>query len=813
MVKCEKERSKLKRSLYFLSSFCAFMMAAYGMAIAEPAPNPRSAISSPMGARADGKSINRANGADVGRVASKRASGAVRAATDVKPVADRVGARAATIRGGATVARSAAPVAARAATVRGGNAARSAAPVASGVARAATTARATAVFNDVSKIGGGYAACREAYATCMDQFCANANDTYRRCYCSARFTEFRDTEYALDEARQLLQQFEDNSLNAIDKTAAEVNAMYSATVGEAAIKKDTSLAQKTLNEIGDLLSGKKKASTVAATSTTSLGVMSLDFSSSLDDVWGGGSGGGAFSSIFESSATDMSSLEGANLYNAANKQCMQVIKESCESSAVLNMASSAYGIMVTQDCNAYERALDRKREEVLGVVRVAEKTLRQARLEEYRAHNSADVNECLSRVREAILQDTACGDNYYRCLDYTGKYINLSTGEPIYTPELLNLTSLINLDDGYVGRSNAAAPAGGFDSFLDERRIYAESALDSCRDIADTVWFEFKRAAKIEIEQAQNEKIEEIKASCMETVRECYDTQSNHLKSFDDTTAQVSGGLAAYAAQQMCVDKLLSCANLYGNETCNVTVTNGKVAFDTTAKGCGMAALLDYANTVDAVRVAEGCTAAIEKYVTDTCTPTGDGAYPWNCRTLSQSDLRKSIMTRVALYCREPNGDKIDENATSFDDIKDTAMRESIERIYDNVVAGIGSALMEKCAENNGLWYEADESGGLGAGVQKLEQENTFYATVFGRTARNSADLEYYGRCVANTERTACLAQNDMGDGVEYTTFDSTRNVCIFKNEWYEYVCANVLNGEWSDNTCYWDSRNKLENE
>ena len=97
--------------------------------------------------------------------------------------------------------------------------------------------------------------------------------------------------------------------------------------------------------------------------------------------------------------------------------------------------------------------------------------------------------------------------------------------------------------------------------------------------------------------------------------------------------------------------------------------------------------------------------------------------------------------------------------------------------------------------------------------MQKLEQENTFYATVFGRTARNSADLEYYGRCVANTERTACLAQNDMGDGVEYTTFDSTRNVCIFKNEWYEYVCANVLNGEWSDNTCYWDSRNKLENE
>ena len=74
----------------------------------------------------------------------------------------------------------------------------------SGVGR---LSRATAVFSDISKIGGGYGQCREAYATCMDQFCAAANDTYRRCFCSERFTEFRDTELALDEAKVLLQKF------------------------------------------------------------------------------------------------------------------------------------------------------------------------------------------------------------------------------------------------------------------------------------------------------------------------------------------------------------------------------------------------------------------------------------------------------------------------------------------------------------------------------------------------------------------------------------------------------------------------------
>ena len=103
----------------------------------------------------------------------------------------------------------------------------------------AGVARATAVFNDVTKIGGGYADCRDAYATCMDQICAAANDTYRRCFCSVRFTDFRETSERLDSALTMLAEFQDENLNAVDKTAAEVNAMYTATAGEKAIKKDT----------------------------------------------------------------------------------------------------------------------------------------------------------------------------------------------------------------------------------------------------------------------------------------------------------------------------------------------------------------------------------------------------------------------------------------------------------------------------------------------------------------------------------------------------------------------------------------------
>ena len=48
-------------------------------------------------------------------------------------------------------------------------------PVKSVIGRAATT---------TPTIGAGtnYGDCYNAYFTCMDQFCANANDTYRRCF-------------------------------------------------------------------------------------------------------------------------------------------------------------------------------------------------------------------------------------------------------------------------------------------------------------------------------------------------------------------------------------------------------------------------------------------------------------------------------------------------------------------------------------------------------------------------------------------------------------------------------------------------------
>ena len=408
----------IKRVADFCKCSLAFwsVLALCWPALAEQAPNPRgSSTASVTAATSDAATgaTSRANSSRVVRVNSAASSGTT--PTTTSTVSGRAAAttvsRSATSRPSTTVARSAniMPSATNVVTGRSGTirqtiptsatAARSATTsraASSNVVRGAThnpastaraastnsvvgasrasTARATAVFTDISAIGGGYAECREAYATCMDQFCANANDTYRRCVCSARYDEFRDTENAIDQALNLLAQFQDNNLTAVNLTAEEVTAMYTATEGENAIKRDTSAAANMLSEISDLLSGNSSSSSSSSSSGTSLGLLTVDFTSDLGDIWGDSG-----SSIFDTSTgVDLSTLTGQDLYNEASKQCLDLIADSCENNAVLTMARSAYSIMITQDCNLYEKNINSQKEGLEQTVRTAEKYLREA---------------------------------------------------------------------------------------------------------------------------------------------------------------------------------------------------------------------------------------------------------------------------------------------------------------------------------------------------------------------------------------------------------------------------------------------------
>ena len=778
----KKRENKLKFWCADFYRISAVLLAMLGVSSSDAAQqsNPRSAVNAHIAAQRV-NSVAR-GGADDGQVVSNSGRGVARATV----------ARSGGVAGrGVSVARSATGNNVRAAsanTSRGATIARSVVNGArmgtnvsdSGLARAAARARATAVFTDISKIGGGYAACREAYATCMDQFCANANDTYRRCYCSPKFTEFRDTENAIDEAKTLLMRFEDNNLNAVDKTAAEVDAMYSVTVGEAAIKKDTSGAQSILNDIADLLAGKQKVKTF---DNQTLGLMSVDFSGELDDIWVGGS-----SSIFDTgTGVDLTTLEGQDLFNASNKQCVQLIAEQCENSATLNMATSAYGIMITQDCNTYEKKLNSKRESVLQTVRQAEKILREARLEEYRAHNSADVNECISKVKNAITSDAACGAGYKRCLDYTGKYVSATTGEVAYDTSLFKLTEQITLTGGM----DVLGDNPDYNKYLDDKKMFAKSALDTCRDIADIVWTEFKRSAMIEIAQAQENLIEETKMSCVSTITECYDVQSNALKDFDETTAKTAGALSVYAARYVCQDRVARCAALYDGAQCKFDSETGKLT-----SRCGLTALLEFVDTVDSTRVAEGCITAIDNYVVELCTPsTGTMGFPWKCRSknigsvadgaspAATASLWANVKDFAVENCTNPT-----EEERSYDALP-LQIRTRIERKVENVVEQLDYQLYEMCESLDGVWMEERTDGG--------NLLTAFYSAVFG----GQTDVVSSGVCLENTARTQCLSYNEP-DSDAVATYDAARGECVFTGEWYQSRCA-LLGGSYSGGLCY----------
>ena len=535
-------------------------------------------------------------------------------------------------------------------------------------------------------------------------------------------------------------------------------------------------AQSILNEIGDLLSGKKKAVSSNATTTAnsgSLGVISLDFSTDMGDIWGGnGNFGDGGESLFDNSkAVDMTDLEGIALYNASNKQCLQVMKDSCENSAILNMATSAYNIMITQDCNMYEKSLNKKREQVLTTVRQAEKILREARLEEYRAHNSRDVNECISKVQTAMFAETACGANYKRCLDYSGAYINPSTGGAVYSPRLFELTNIITLE-GATGNTDLLGQNPAFDKFLETKKMYAESALDSCRTIADNVWTEFKRMALIEIAQAQDEKIQQVKDSCVSTMAECYDNQSGQLKDMDTTTAQASGAISASAARAMCKEKVDACSNLYDG---------------------GLDELKDFVNTVDSIKITEGCTDALTKYVQDElCAPAAnetDRKYPWGCRDKKRTDIEKAIGLRKDVYC-----------AVQQDDTLNIDIDKTVTSLVDSVIAELDVMYDTECDAVGGIWVESGDTGDS-TYVKNTNFEQKFYSAVIGGTKKTGDDgVNTFGVCYANSLKIQCEMQSTATNGL--AKYDEVAGKCVFEPDWYKNRCE-FIGGYYENDTCY----------
>ena len=472
------------------------------------------------------------------------------------------------------------------------------------VATATKTARATTTANTSKTFGTGYNTCRDAYFTCMDQFCAVSNDTYRRCICSSRLSEIKSKQRALGQTADQLQDFKDLNIAAIPKTAAEVQAMQNASEGEmvASVIKDKSSSITQLAGISAVLTNAKSKSLSTAGQ--------LDIAGDINAIW---------ATTDLTSGLNISNLTGETLYSAVHSQCVNLVADRCSSKPLLNMVVSAYSMYIENDCSLLANELDKQKNSANSAVRETEREMNMARLENYDAHNSSSINECIAMVRQDITNDAACGAGYVHCLDTTGLYLNKTTGAPIYTSNFYQLGSTISLSgDVLTNQTNRTLVME-----LNSKRMFATNSLDTCRDLADEVWDEFMRQAITEIYQGQQTRIRNVKNECLDIVNQCYDTQSNSLKDFSNVKEQLLLGARLELSEELCREKLTACSNLYGGGP------------------NGMQELLTTMADITAQKIAQNCFTTLQEYARQLCAvPSNDTlhSYPYACRAYAPGE-------------------------------------------------------------------------------------------------------------------------------------------------------------------------------
>ncbi len=476
------------------------------------------------------------------------------------------------------------------------------------ISSGARPARATISTTTVpsNTFGTGYNICRDAYFTCMDQFCGTANDSYRRCICSSKLTEIQSRERALDNASDQIKNFKDLNISVIDKSANEVNAMLSATYGERAHAnaRDNSTSASKLAGISAVLSNTKNKS--LSTSGT------LDIAGDISQIW---------STTDLAGGQNISNLTGEPLYNAVHAQCAQMVATQCSDPSTMTMVSSAYGMYIENDCSILINALDKQLTAANSSIRNTEREMQLARLDNYNAHNSTSINDCVAQVRTDITANTACGPDYVHCLDITGLYLHYDTGAPIYSPNFYQLENQISLSgDLLTNQTNRLIVAK-----LNGMRKYAARGLDTCRDLADDVWDEFMRQAIAEIYQGQQEKIRLVKSECLNVVNECYDKQTNQLKDFSNIEEQLVLGARLELAEEMCNEKLTACSNLYGGGT------------------NGLQELVIAMSDITDQKIGQQCAATLRNFLKKQCAVPGNDtlhSYPYGCRVYAPGDAQ-----------------------------------------------------------------------------------------------------------------------------------------------------------------------------
>lgn len=419
------------------------------------------------------------------------------------------------------------------------------------VARAATD---DTIDLSQTRTGAEYERCKTAYFTCMDQFCGQKNDDYRRCSCSNRVYDLTSERDTLTQAGEQLTVFTEN-LDAVGMTAAQAAAMKTASDGELALAADTSASKALLQAILNSIRGENSS---VGGKYSDLNSINISFDTA-----------NAFGTMDAGQTIAM--YNGQNLYSAVYPQCRAAVRADCND-ASLQRAITAYLMAVEQDCNTVQTAINNKRKEMKSAIREGGAMLDLARVENRQKHNSDDIATCIANVESAILSEQVCGAGYHKCLD-NGEYIDISTGAPIAgVTNFYKLAEMLTFADGVEAASQKlsknTANRTFVNNFENRTKKFAADALDKCVENAEFVWSEYLDKALLDIYYAQRAKVDIIKQGCFDFVSTCYMNGEQAMT----TAMQELTGEAGLSLQPdrivltgaMCTDYVNSCNGLFG---------------------------------------------------------------------------------------------------------------------------------------------------------------------------------------------------------------------------------------------------------
>ena len=413
--------------------------------------------------------------------------------------------------------------------------------------RSATTARATSTPNatiDTVK-SRNFSACRDVFYECMDEFCANKDSTLKRCACSARVHDFDKTKEQLAAVEDKLLDFSQRLLT-VSMDKEDALALNTATEGEIAYAvDDTSKSKKMLDDIA------KKLNASFANNNFDQNLNAISLSLNTD---------AAFDNIDSMMGASTTTKSGTELYRAALPVCREMAAEIC-SGDDLDIAESSYQMAIAQDCNTVAKSYETQNDQARAKIKESSALLDMSRLNVHQERNSDDILTCKTKMLEMLTDTTVCGTDMSKCLDYTGQYIDPTTGQAFLTTNLAELGNLLQRPDADSTWTKTAENKE-FVLFLQSKKAYLEPALENCQDISTYVWDAFVEDALAQIKLAQDAKLEQARQSCTTLTTQCLDDANKTITDFDARALSIFGVKADVTVNAMCADIRNTCIAL-----------------------------------------------------------------------------------------------------------------------------------------------------------------------------------------------------------------------------------------------------------